>query len=150
MENVVIRAYKPEDQASVLQLLRLNTPEYFAPEEEKDLVYYLDNEMEHYYVLEYNGMLVGCGGINFSQDQSLGKISWDIFHPSYQGKGLGSRLLKFRIGQLKALGHIKTISVRTSQVAYRFYEKQGFRLVETVKDYWADGFDLYRMEYTAI
>jgi [ribosomal protein S18]-alanine N-acetyltransferase len=150
MENIVIRAYKPEDQASVLQLLRLNTPEYFAPEEEKDLVYYLDNEIDQYYVLEYNGMLVGSGSINFSHDKSLGKISWDIFHPAYQGKGLGGRLLKFRIGQLKALGHIKRISVRTSQVAYQFYEKQGFRVVETVKGYWADGFDLYRMEYADI
>ena len=79
--------------------------------------------------------------------KTTGKISWDILHPEYQGKSLGSQLLKHRIGKLKSIDSIQKIIVRTSQLAYKFYEKQGFVLNEIKKDYWAKGFDMYSMEY---
>lgn len=91
--------------------------------------------------------IAGCGGINFSENGSTGKISWDILYPQYQGKGLGTTLLHYRINKLKEMEHIKAITVRTSQLVYRFYEKNGFVLQEVVKDYWAKGFDLYQMNY---
>jgi ribosomal-protein-alanine N-acetyltransferase len=146
-DQVVIREYLQEDKAAVLNLLRLNTPAYFSPEEETDLLFYLDNEIEYYFVLEFERVLVGCGGFNFSGDETNGKISWDIFHPDHQGKSLGSLLLNYRIDKLKEFQALKTITVRTSQLVYRFYEKQDFELVEVIKDYWAKGFDLYRMNY---
>ncbi len=142
-----IRNYTDTDRESVLHLLRLNTPRYFAPSEEKDLVYYLDNHADHYFVVESGGEPLGCGGFNFSDDRTVGKISWDIFHPGHQGKGLGSALTRYRIERLKEYDSVRTISVRTSQVVFKFYEKFGFRLQEVVKDYWAEGFDLYRMEF---
>ncbi len=142
-----IREYRKNDKLAVLNLLALNTPTYFAPEERADFEHYLDHEREHYLVLEMDGKIVGCGGINFTADGATGKISWDILHPAYQGKSLGTQLLQHRIDQLKATETIKKITVRTSQVAYQFYEKGGFELVEVVPGYWAKGFDLYRMEY---
>lgn len=146
-EEITIREYQESDQPAILELLRLNTPTYFAPEEEGDLIHYLDHEIDHYYVIEYNSRVVGCGGINFADEGTTGKISWDILHPDYQGKGLGSVLLQYRIKKLKSMERIETISVRTSQLVYKFYEKNGFKLAEVVKDYWAEGYDLYRMEY---
>jgi len=104
-------------------------------------------EREIYYVLCYGQKIVGCGGINFAANRTIGKISWDIFHPDYQGKSLGTKLLEHRITKLNAIGGIQKITVRTSQVAYKFYEKQGFEVFEFKKDYWAEGFDLYSMEY---
>ena len=95
-----------------MELIRRNTPEYFAAEEEIDLSDYLDREIESYYVLVTNDRIVGCGGINFADDKTVGKISWDIIHPDYQGKSLG-----------------------------KFYQKQGFVLKTTHKDYWAKGID---------
>lgn len=145
--EILIREYRKTDKPALLHLLRLNTPQYFAPAEEEDLVHYLDHEIDYYYVLELDHNIVGCGGINFSDDGSTGKISWDIFHPHYQGRGLGSTLLNYRIAKLKEFEHIKAITVRTSQLVYKFYEKNGFELTEVVKDYWATGFDLYHMHY---
>lgn len=149
MENPkeTIRNYEPKDHEKVLALLRLNIPRYFAPEEEKDLIHYLQNEAENYYVMELDGEIVGCGGFNFSDDGTVGKISWDFFHPEQQGKGFGTRLTLFRIQKLKKYPNVKTISVRTSQLAYKFYEKLGFETKETVKDYWAKEFDMVRMEF---
>ena len=147
-KKAVIREYTKDDKSAVIDLFRLNTPMYFSPAEEDDLVYYLENEIEYYFVVECENEIAGCGGINYSEDKTIGKISWDIFHPDHQGKGHGSRLLDFRIKKLEGSGHIQAISVRTSQLAWQFYGRYGFKLVEVVKDHWAKGFDMYRMEYS--
>jgi len=94
-----------------------------------------------FYVLLFDGKIVGCGGINLADERTTGKISWDILHPEYQGRSLGTRLLGFRIEKLGSLGGIRRITVRTSQLAFGFYRKQGFVLKEVKKDYWAEGFD---------
>jgi ribosomal-protein-alanine N-acetyltransferase len=143
---MLIRKYTSTDRESVLDLLRVNTPDYFSPTEEEDLIYYLDNHLENYFVIEVENKLLGCGGFNLSDTTEMIRLSWDIIHPHSQGKGLGSALTKFRIQQIKEIKGVKIISVRTSQLVYKFYEKLGFELKETIKDYWAEGFDMYRME----
>lgn len=128
-----------------MNLIQRNTPEYFAPEEATDLSRYLDHEIQLYYVLTLDGRVVGCGGINFDNEVT-GRISWDIIAPDHQGRSLGKQLLEYRIGILKSMDVIRKVIVRTSQLAYRFYERQGFVLRLTKKDYWAKGLDMYYME----
>jgi N-acetylglutamate synthase-like GNAT family acetyltransferase len=148
MTEANIRLYTPLDKSAVIDLLRQNTPEYFSPEEEQDFIHYLDNEIEGYYVVEYNNEVVGCGGVNIFPSQNMGRISWDMLHPAHQGKGLGGMLLKYRIDLLRNVHNVKTVQVRTSQLAYQFYAKFGFELKEIAKDFWAPKFDLYLMEYS--
>lgn len=143
---MIIRKHADSDRTRIIELLRLNTPDYFSPNEEKDLIDYLDNHANNYYVVEVDTIIVGCGGFNLSEDGKTGKISWDIFDPQSQGKGYGSALTKFRIRKMKEIDSIKTISVRTSQLVYPFYEKFGLEIREIVKDYWDKGFDLYRLD----
>lgn len=46
MTNLItIREYEINDRDAVINLLRLNTPEFFAFDEEADLYNYLDNEI---------------------------------------------------------------------------------------------------------
>ena len=71
-------------------------------------------------------------------------------NPQYIGKSLGKKLLSHRNKGLKAIPSIKKITVRTSQLAYKFYEKQGFTLNEIKRNYWADGFDMSRMQYNEL
>lgn len=144
---IEIRAYQTADKEAVINLIRLNTPAYFARGEEAELSRYLESERELYYVILSEGDIVGCGGINFEDDNGTGIISWDIIHPAHQGKSLGARLVLYRLEKLKATEGIQKVAVRTSQLTFKFYEKQGFRLVEIVKDHWAEGFDMYRMEF---
>lgn len=148
MTNLItIREYKSTDKKEVINLMKLNTPKYFSVTEEEDLNQYLETERERYYVLLYDGKIVGCGGINFENKKSLAIISWDIFHPDYQGKNLGTKLMKHRIDELNSIDTIKKIIVRTSQLTFQFYEKQNFEIIKINKDYWAEGFDMYKMEY---
>lgn len=149
VSGAVIREYKTTDREELVRLLCLNIPTFFAPAEQQDFEQYLDLKREMYFVFEYAGKIVGCGGINFVQERTIGKISWDVFHPDYQNMSLGTMLLQHRINILKSIPSIRQITVRTSQLAFGFYQKKGFRLVEVVKDYWAEGFDLYSMEYAS-
>jgi ribosomal-protein-alanine N-acetyltransferase len=144
--EMIIRKFTGDDRESVLKLLRLNTPTYFAPEEEADLIYYFDYHAADYYIVEVAGEVVGAGGINFTEEGKLAKISWDIIHPDFQRTGVGSALTSFRIKNIREVPGVKTIAVRTTQHAYPFYEKFGLKIREIVKDYWAEGFDLYRMD----
>jgi ribosomal protein S18 acetylase RimI-like enzyme len=142
-----IRDYQPSDNAMLLELLKLNIPKYFAESELADLAYYLENETENYFVVEIASEIIGAGGINFDNSYKTAKISWDFIHPKFHKQGIGQKLLKHRIDFLNAIEGVEKITVRTSQLAYLFYEKQGFIVNDIVKDYWAKGFDLYNMTY---
>ena len=142
-----IRTYKSNDKPMLLEILKLNVPKYFAESEVDDLEDYLENKLEKYFVAEIEDKIIGAGGINFDENNKTGKISWDFIDPKFQGKGVGEKLLKHRIQILKSMNNVEKITVRTSQLAYKFYEKNGFTLKEIIKDYWAKGFDLYDMKY---
>lgn len=142
----LIREYNKADERKLLELLDLNTPKYFHPSEKEDFQNYLNNEVEDYYVLEYNNEIVGCGGINYFINNNEARISWDVIHPDYQGKGFGIRLLRYRLDKISCYQGINLIVVRTTQCAFQFYEKVGFNIVKFEKDFWVDGFDLYQME----
>ena len=146
--NLIIRDYKQSDKNAVLRLLQLNTPLYFDIKEEQGLVYYLDYEIDNYFIVESNNELIGSGGINFKliDDKRIGIISWDIIHPDYQGKGIGRKLLEYRLGILKNDLSLTEIIVRTSQHVFKFYENSGFKLKEVIYDYWSEGYDLYAMQ----
>ena len=143
----IIRNYTHSDKESVLKLVQLNTPKYFAESEENDLENYLQNEIDLYYVLEVEGKVMGSGGINFDDSMTIAVLSWDIIDPEYHGKSFGSQLLNFRMEQINKIKSIQKIIVRTSQLTYQFYEKQGFKIVEIHKDYWSKGFDMYFMVF---
>ena len=141
----MIRRYKDRDKKELLALLKLNIPQYFASSEESDFVEYLDNYVEDYFVVEDGGSIIGSGGLNYFPDDAIARISWDIIHPDHQGKGIGRQLVQHRLELLQNNPEVNTAVVRTTQLVYRFYEKMGFMLVKTKKDFWAKGFDLYQM-----
>lgn len=145
-EVITIRPYHNSDLSALLDLIELNIPKYFTFSEKEDFENYLTHERELYFVISSGAKIVGCGGINFKDKNTKGFISWDIIHPDYQGESLGTKLLNHRIALLKSLKTVENIIVRTSQLTYVFYEKNGFNLKEKVIDYWAIGFDLYYME----
>ena len=147
MDKLTIRELNNSDFEKVINILKLNVPKYFAASEINDFQDYLNNEIEYYFVVEVNNKLIGSGGINLDFENKVAKIAWDIIDPKYQGKGVGKQLLNYRINYIKNHFPNFSIIVRTSQIVYKFYEKNGFRLVETHKDFWAKGFDMYKMEY---
>ena len=148
--DIHIRPYENKDKEGLLNLLSLNIPTYFHPNELEDLANYLDKEIEDYFVLAVNSNLLASGGINYDKDGHTAKISWDIVHPEYHNQGLGSRLLIHRLACIRSNPSIKKITVRTSQFADQFYGKHGFQEFDRQKNYWAEGYDLVSMEFQPI
>ena len=142
----MIRNYTKQDKSTLIELLRQNTPEYFDPSEERDFIKYLDHEVEDYFVYEENSKILGAGGVNYFLEEKSARISWDMVDSNSQGKGIGKKLTQHRINHLKGNTEVDIISVRTSQHAYKFYEKMGFELEKIEKEYWAKNFDLYLMQ----
>jgi [ribosomal protein S18]-alanine N-acetyltransferase len=143
----MIRKYKENDKSDLIRLLRLNTPKFFAPSEEKEFIDYLIGHSDNYFVVEELNEIIGAGGFNYGFDNgATTRISWDLINPEKQGKGIGTRLTKFRIEEIRRNSQINKIVVRTTQLVYEFYEKNGFQLERVEKDFWAVGFDLYEMK----
>ena len=146
-EQISIRHYHKRAHAAVLNLMDLNTPKFFAKEEQEAFKSFLENEIDHYFVIENKTEILGCGGFNRSEVGNLAYISWDMVHPDFQGLSIGTQLLMYRLKILQAFGNIETIVVRTSQLTYPFYEKRGFKCLEIQKDFWAPGFDMVVMRW---
>ena len=138
-----IERYTEKDKGAVVDMFRRHVPEYFAAHEEEDLLLFLDNYAQEFFLCKDGDTIAACGGHNIVDSQ--GKLSWYITQPEYMGKGAGSLLVSHNIQVLKDAG-VSRITVRTSQLADTFYARFGFRLVEVQKDYWGKGLDLYEME----
>ena len=138
-----IRLWDGENKEPLIELLRLQTPRYFAPAEEQDFNVYLENHADNYFTLVEGGTTIGCGGINYGFDGGkTARLSWDIIHPRKQGMGYGSDLVKHRLREIAKHPGIERVVVRTTTEAEKFYEKFGFELVYSEKDFWASGFHL--------
>lgn len=148
-EEITIRKFKVDDKDQLIQILKNNVPRYFAETEVDDYETYINGKVQDYYVALLNDEVIAAGGINYDKDRQLAKISWDIVDIPFQKQGIGSLLLRHRLEVIENKKDIKSIIVRTSQHAFEFYEKQGFKLLERHKDYWAKGFDMYKMVYNA-
>lgn len=141
-----IKPYLPSYKDSLLVVLRSNTSAYFDPSEESLFSDYLDKEREDYFVVEHHDRIIGCGGINYDHQHQMAIISWDIIAYECHGKGIGGKLLSYRLSHIKRKYPSYNIRVRTAQNTFKFYEKYGFELQYIQKDYWAPGYDLYYME----
>lgn len=141
-----IRKYHPKDKNDVVEVFKSNVPKYFSEKEVQLLINFLDDLKDDAFVVLKENQIVGFAGINRDLDKKEGVLSWGFIHPDFHQKGLGGLVTKHRISVLKEDKRLKTIIVRTSQLVFPFYEKMGFALIKTEKDYWDIGYDLYEMK----
>ena len=87
--SIVVREYLTTDKEAVMNLIKLNTPDFFAEEETNDLSNYLDKEIELYYVLLVDGKVVGCGGINFFREKNHWKNKLGYYTSRLSGQIIG-------------------------------------------------------------
>ncbi len=147
MNHLKIRLYREEDKISLLAILQQLVPTYFASNEVDDFKTYLDIHREYYFVVEDIRNVIAGGGLNILPEQQICRLSWDFVHPDHSGKGLGRRLVEHRLKYIIDNKFFQKVEVRTSQMAYKFYEKMGFERISEKKDYWALGYDLIHMIY---
>lgn len=146
IKDCEIVKYTDDLKIQILDVLQLNIPDFFAPEEIDDFENYLIDFKNSYYVLKLQGVLVGGCGIKKYHEKETAFISWSFINPTYHKRGLGTRLTQHCLNLIFE-DNVKTIEVHTSQYAYKFFERFGFETIETKKNHWAPSFDLYRMTF---
>lgn len=133
------------DLKDLVEIFELNTPTYFDEKEIIDFENFLKLEPETHYVAVIGQKVVGCCGYKVDHEHNEGQITWVLFHPDFQGKGVGKKLVNHCLRELNNFNTLKKHVVRTSQLAYRFFEKFGFKTEYTDQNYWGEGLDLYYM-----
>lgn len=142
----MIRAYRTPDKSLLVKILELNVPRYFDPKEVAGFERYLEVHGNTYFTIEYEGSIVGGVGYLIDTENRTGQITWIFFDPDHRGHGLGKKAVNHCHELLTSDKSVDKLIVTTSQLAYKFFEKFGYTMVTTEKDYWGEGLDLYEME----
>ena len=90
-------------------------------------------DAERTWVAESDGRVVGFAVLRLHAEDKLGEIYMIAVEPSYQGRGLGTRLTEFAINKLREAGMsiamVETGGDAGHAPARRTYERAGFRVL---------------------
>lgn len=142
----MIRPYNKNDREQLLDIFYLNTPKYFDKKEIKDFKKYLEQKNDTYLTIEDNKQIVGGVGYYVNIDDMSGRITWIFIDPKYVGQGLGKNAVAYCLKIMSEDERIEKFTVTTSQLAYKFFEKFGYKTKRIVENHWGKGLDLYEME----
>jgi amino-acid N-acetyltransferase len=81
----------------------------------------LEREIDHFFVLERDGLVVACAALYAFGDGTVGEISCFAVHPEYRKSGQGERLLTFAERRAAEAG-IKRVFVLTTRTGHWFQE----------------------------
>lgn len=142
-----ITLYNPEMRERCIEIFKSNQPKYFAEEELRLFMDFLDDDIDNnYYVIEKDGEIQGCGGVFLDQRSGEVGLSWGMVHASCHKQGFGKALTIFRLELMKQQFPGAVYKVDTSQYTAAFYEKSGFSILEIIPDGFAPGLDKYIMK----
>lgn len=151
-----IRLYKAADRDACIAIFNSNVPLYFDATEIRGLHHWLNakdrgelayktNKQEVYYVLEENGVVVGCAGYYIPESEARANMVWGMVQRNEHKKGFGSILLEYRIQQIKNTEPGLRITLDTSQHCNTFFEKFGFQTTKITPDGYGQGLHRYDM-----
>lgn len=154
---MTIRRYEAADRQACIAIFKSNMPQFFAPSELGDFEFWLDGQdagmvvyreamAEHYYVAEQDGSIVACGGFFIPKDSTMANMTWGMVDQWLHRQGIGSRMFRHRLQQIRTLYPGYAVSLDTTQYSYSFFEKEGFRVIKITNDFYAPGMHRYDME----
>lgn len=82
----------------------------------------LEMEIDHFYVMEHDGLIIGCAALYPFPDESKAELACMAVSPSFRRGGRGDRLLKYSVEVAKKRG-IKTLFVLTTRTEHWFIER---------------------------
>lgn len=88
----------------------------------------LEMEIEHFTVVERDGMIIGCAAIYPFIKEKVAELACLVVHTDYSDQGRGEQLLNYAVKQGKQLG-IEQLFVLTTRTAHWFRER-GFKAGE--------------------
>lgn len=142
---VVIRPYAAPDQARCLALFDANCPPAFDPSERIWFEQYLAAGPADFWVLEAGGQVQGCGGYGSRDEGRTWELYWGMIEPGQHGRGLGRRLLYYRLEHLRRRHPGCAVLCRTSQHSAGFFARHGFVPGREEENCWGPGLHLHEL-----
>lgn len=137
-----LRPIAPQDNPATAELVRAVLTEYGAnrpgfawqdPELDNLSAAYAGKHSA-YFVLEYEGQIVGAGGYApFDCELArCGELQKMYLYPQARGKGWGRQLIEFLIDDMQRQGfrHCYLETLASMREAVRLYEQQGFQRLQ--------------------
>ena len=140
--NIRIREIEQRDNAEIEAAIRGCFPEFGLPlvgtayedEETPRMFESYQNPNDIYYVVEFNGKVLGGGGVKPLKDYEADvcEIQKMYFAPELRGKGLGKKMLQKCLQAAKDMGYKQCYLESASQLkaAIHIYETFGFKHLE--------------------
>jgi ribosomal-protein-alanine N-acetyltransferase len=132
----LIRKFEPADFPWVIDIEK----QVFNEHDPFFYMQFYETCSDGFIVAQVNGFVVGFV-VGFLSSEETGRIFSLAVHPSYQGRKLGSALLKEIIQVFRRIGVSEIIlEVRKGNVkARKFYERHGFHQTGVIEKYYNDG-----------
>jgi len=119
-----LRHAKIDDIGGILALLEPLEIGGILVKRSRDL---LEMEIDRFWVLEHDRMIIGCAGLYPFSDERAGELAGLAVHPDFRGRGAGERLMAAIEKRARGL-RLKQLFVLTTRTEHWFVER-GF--VET-------------------
>lgn len=131
-------------------------PLFFDPTELPDFEFWLNGQdegrlaykqtkVECFFIAELDNKIVACGGYYIPRAEERANMVWGMVYNDEHRKGVGRKLIEFRINQIQELYPNYIISLDTTQHSFQFFEKNGFIITKITKDFYAKGLHRYDM-----
>ncbi len=140
---LIIRKFRPDDMIPVVKLASETLPENYNP---SLFNYFYETFPDGLWVAENLNKIIGfIIGVKISEEK--GRILMLSIAEKNRRENIGTALLKSLLKELVQhnVRHIE-LEVRTdNKKAIQFYQKQGFKIVETIKNFYQNGEPAYLM-----
>ncbi len=107
------------DVGGLLQLIEPLEAEGILVKRERER---LEMEIDHFFVMEHDGLIIGCAALYPFSDVSQAELACMAVNPSFRGGGHGERLLHFCEEEAHKRG-IRSLFVLTTRTAHWFVER---------------------------
>jgi N-acetylglutamate synthase-like GNAT family acetyltransferase len=121
-----IREYQADDLEACLEVYRSNTPDFLSPEGLANFTEFLELGTSYYLVVEHDGEIVGCGGLELVGDSDAATLVHGMIHGEYHRRGFGATLLAARLALLEVDDRPVDVWAQTNVTSMPFYGRFGF------------------------
>jgi len=140
---LIIRKFKPDDMFSVVKLASETLPENYNP---SIFNYFYETFPDGLWVAENTSKIIGfIIGVKISEEK--GRILMLSVAKKNRRQNIGTALLKNLLDELiKHNVRYIELEVRIdNKKAIQFYQKQGFKIADTIKNFYQNGENAYLM-----
>lgn len=103
--------------------------------------YFEDNRLQKFIVYEEENEVLGFACFEKGDGEGVYFLRWLAVSVTARGKGIGSSILKYIEDEIGRNDNLRILVAETLEgcPAEKFYEKNGFKKVNVIKDYYSKG-----------